>query len=231
MGDIAGVLVFVGTVLIGAAIYQRWGQISTALKENVVRVLPKSVRTAKSDSATTKSRRPLVALLTVAFVVVIIAVGILLKSLVMYLLATVLALILGCVGINILRQTPVHDLIPGSSDGYEGADGYLDGRHVFAVMQFLLSFGIYVVVFLFKTYRFGAYPKIPTLALVLLLAVLLCWALSGLTFFLDRYRIPLLAPIVIWAAFTSTFPQSDHFYRSVAIPKDQLTVSAAPARF
>jgi hypothetical protein len=75
----------------------------------------------------------------------------------------------------------------------------------------------------------------PTLALVLLLGMLLCWLFAGASFFLDRYRVPLIFPVVAYATFTSSFPQADHFYRSLPLqtptgaytPRDALKAAAS----
>lgn len=60
----------------------------------------------------------------------------------------------------------------------------------------------------------GQPPIIPTLSYVMLLAMLLCWVFSGLAFFFDRYRIPVLIPLAAWLIFTSYFPgvASDYYY-------------------
>jgi Patatin-like phospholipase len=60
-------------------------------------------------------------------------------------------------------------------------------------------------------------PLLPTLAYLLLLAMLLCWVLSGLAFFLDRYRIPVLIPLVMILYATSNLPgtSADYFYTTM----------------
>jgi hypothetical protein len=59
----------------------------------------------------------------------------------------------------------------------------------------------------------NAHATPPTLAYALLLLILLCWALSGLAFFLDRYRLPLLLPIAALVVFTGARGGSDHYFQ------------------
>jgi hypothetical protein len=67
--------------------------------------------------------------------------------------------------------------------------------------------------------------RAPSLAGVLLLLTMLNWGLSGMAFFLDRYRIPVLISILILTGLVSiVFPQSDSYY--FIYPKD----SAAEVR-
>jgi Patatin-like phospholipase len=53
-------------------------------------------------------------------------------------------------------------------------------------------------------------PFFPALCYIMLLAALLSWALSSVAFFLDRYRIPVLVPLVLLLAVTSAWPWSDY---------------------
>jgi hypothetical protein len=55
--------------------------------------------------------------------------------------------------------------------------------------------------------------RAPSLAGVLLLLTMLNWGLSGVAFFLDRYRVPVLIAILILMGLTSlVFPRSDSYY-------------------
>jgi hypothetical protein len=91
-------------------------------------------------------------------------------------------------------------------------------RHVFALLQFLVSLAFYVAVFIVKSspvYVGGGQPTIPTLCLVLVLAMLACWALTGLTFLFDRFRVPLLTVLFAYGSVMSLFPWNDHFFQTV----------------
>jgi hypothetical protein len=107
-------------------------------------------------------------------------------------------------------------LIRLSPDGYLDDKGALHGRHVFAIVQFLFSLIFYLGLLYLKWTgnRFGGLSSVPTLCLILVLAMLACWWFSALTFFLDRFRIPLVLPIAAYAFVMSGLPQSDHFYPS-----------------
>src|SRR5581483_10194273 len=97
--------------------------------------------------------------------------------------------------------------------------GYIDYRHGgglpghgLALSLFVVSLLLYAVIGIFKYASLGVHFIIPSLAYVLWLVLLLCWGLSALAFFFDRYRFPVLIPIALWLAFTAQFGQSDHYY-------------------
>jgi Patatin-like phospholipase len=115
--------------------------------------------------------------------------------------------------------------------------GYIDPRtrelrhrHIFALIQLVISIVFYFSLFLIKKYAPAGEtaPVIPTLCLLLILAMMLCWGLSALTFFLDRFRIPVLVPLVIWSWTVAVLPQGDHFYSS--LPKGSATTTLLPAQ-
>jgi hypothetical protein len=91
-------------------------------------------------------------------------------------------------------------------------DSRLRPGHARAALLLLASVTIYIAIGIAKDFRIGWQPIVPTLAYVLLLMTLLCWALAGLAFFLDRYRVPVVVPLVILFALASLFPQSDYYY-------------------
>ncbi len=53
---------------------------------------------------------------------------------------------------------------------------------------------------------------VPTLAYVTLTLWLACLVLAAITFWIDRYRIPLLAVLILWAIVGSSYLGTDHFY-------------------
>src|SRR5215469_4559555 len=89
---------------------------------------------------------------------------------------------------------------------------HLRPGHARAALLLLASTAIYIAIGIAKDIRIGWQPIVPTLAYVLLLMMLLCWALAGLAFFLDRYRVPVVLPIAILFAVASVFHQSDYYY-------------------
>jgi predicted acylesterase/phospholipase RssA len=86
--------------------------------------------------------------------------------------------------------------------------------HVAAFILLLLTIAVYYVIGLceFARLKEGKAATVPALCYVMLLAMLLCWGLSSLTFLLDRWRIPLLLPVVLILIATSFFPIGDYFY-------------------
>jgi predicted acylesterase/phospholipase RssA len=58
-------------------------------------------------------------------------------------------------------------------------------------------------------------PLVPTVACVLLLLTLISYLLSGLGFLLDRFRVPVLIPLLIVAVAQGSWPQADHFFPSI----------------
>ena len=53
------------------------------------------------------------------------------------------------------------------------------------------------------------------LAYVLLLILMLCLLFAGAAFFLDRYRVPFLTPILIWILIGAQSPKSDYYYKVI----------------
>jgi hypothetical protein len=84
--------------------------------------------------------------------------------------------------------------------------------HGLAAILFLLTLLLYVLVGISKFVWLSYFSYFPALAYALLLLMVLCWGLSGFAFFLDRFRIPVLLPLLLWLFLTSQFPWSDHFY-------------------
>jgi hypothetical protein len=106
-------------------------------------------------------------------------------------------------------------LIEHTPDGFvHPQNGKLLSRHVFAFFQMLVSVALYFIVFLLKLDPIDNYVRIPTLCLVLLLAMVACWALSAMSFILDRFRVPVIVVLIAYATAISVFPQGDHFFPS-----------------
>ena len=97
--------------------------------------------------------------------------------------------------------------------------GYLDptsglpwGGHWLALMFFLVTTCLYFSIDIYRRAYLGEATPIPALAFVLLLLLNANWILSFFSFLLDRYRIPLIAPILILCVAGSHAPSSDHYY-------------------
>lgn len=115
---------------------------------------------------------------------------------------------------KIVKVSPEGYVVPGSLK--------LWNRHAFAIIHLFLSLAFYVGLYLTKwnvVARTGP-PQLPTLCLVLAMLMLGCFTLSGLTFFFDRFRVPLLSLIALYAALSSFFPQTDHFFLSKPLERN-----------
>jgi glycerophosphoryl diester phosphodiesterase len=99
---------------------------------------------------------------------------------------------------------------------YENSRVSILPGHITALALFALTFVIYVWLGIedLSNVKNGTSTTIPTLCYVLLLFTLLCWGLSALAFLLDRYRIPVLVPLVTLLWITSFTPglKSDFYY-------------------
>jgi Patatin-like phospholipase len=84
--------------------------------------------------------------------------------------------------------------------------------HYMALWSFLLCFLLYIVIGIAKFFRIGDPAKVPTLADLLVFLMILCWGLSAVAFVLDRFRIPLLLPLLLVAIVSSHFHSTDHFF-------------------
>jgi hypothetical protein len=71
---------------------------------------------------------------------------------------------------------------------------------------------LYAVLGVVKYNGLGEPPLFPALAYILLLAMILCWLLSGAAFFLDRYRIPVLIPLLLWLGVAAYCSSSDYTF-------------------
>jgi patatin-like phospholipase len=106
-------------------------------------------------------------------------------------------------------------LKPGLRDGFVDPEtAVLRDGHLMAAIAFTESAGLYIVIGLSKYGRLGLPTYVSTLACVLLLTLMLCWFATGLAFFFDHYRVPVLVPLLLLPAVTAWLPWSDHFYRT-----------------
>jgi hypothetical protein len=100
--------------------------------------------------------------------------------------------------------------------------------HAQGMAMLLLTILFYIIVGVSKFVRLGCSPKFPTLGFVLLLLMLLCWGLSAMAFFLDRFRIPVILPLVALFTLTSLLPWSDHFYQVKQLEQARETPTPTP---
>lgn len=96
--------------------------------------------------------------------------------------------------------------------GYLDRDGHLYPGHWFVLMLLVISVILYEVVGSFKRAHLGMPSSVPALTYLFILMLVINWLLSMIAFFLDRYRIPLLAPIFLFCTLGGQFSQSDHYF-------------------
>jgi Patatin-like phospholipase len=119
---------------------------------------------------------------------------------------------------------------PNIREGYVDETGALRPGHLTALFSFAVSFLIYAAIGVNKFFRVGYPPVVPTLAALLLLILVVCWAASGLAFFFDRYRVPVMLPLFALPLLTAVMPLSDHFYQTQQVspgysaPPDEVLV-------
>jgi hypothetical protein len=98
-------------------------------------------------------------------------------------------------------------------------DGYLHpttgipwAGHWLAFWFFLATSSLYMGINIYRKAYLGEASPVPAIAYLLLLLVNVNWVLAFLTFFLDRFRIPLIVPLLILCALGTRAPSSDHYY-------------------
>ena len=86
--------------------------------------------------------------------------------------------------------------------------------HGTATLMALLAFALWLVTGWFALNIDLGYPKwVFTLSYVVMLILLLCAVLPGVTFFFDKYRMPVLLPIVALPLVVGHCARSDHFFQ------------------
>ncbi len=99
---------------------------------------------------------------------------------------------------------------PFLGPGYFGSDGELQPAHSFAAGIFA-AFGVFYLgaYFLGKPVHAAG---VPALVFILILATFVTLLISAIAFFLDRYHLPTLFPIVVWVSALSWVSASDHYF-------------------
>jgi hypothetical protein len=96
--------------------------------------------------------------------------------------------------------------------GYLDDEGHLFPAQWLVLMFLLISLIVYLSLGTFRGYRLGMPTSVPAATYVLVLMLVANWVLSVIAFFLDRYRVPLLLPIILFCTLAGQFPQSDHYF-------------------
>jgi len=110
--------------------------------------------------------------------------------------------------------------------GYADFEGHLFPGQWLVLMFLLVSLVLYLSLGFSRGTRLGMPTSVPAITYVLILMLVANWILSVAAFFLDRYRIPLLMPIVLFCTLAGQFPQSDHYF---AVRDGVLLTPVSPA--
>jgi hypothetical protein len=114
-----------------------------------------------------------------------------------------------------MRQT-----LPSSLwSGYLASDGFLWSGHWLALIFGLGTLGLYFVIDMWHARSKGHVSGVSALTFVLILLLNANWILSFLTFFLDRFRIPLLVPLALFAYVSGSMRSSDNFFEVPVLSK------------
>ena len=96
--------------------------------------------------------------------------------------------------------------------GFRKGGGCAHDGHYVTLWSFLLCLLVYIAIGIGKFFQIGYPAIVPTLADLLVFLMILCWALSAVTFILDYYRIPLLVPFLLIAVLSAHFHATDHYF-------------------
>jgi hypothetical protein len=112
----------------------------------------------------------------------------------------------------------VHQLDrPNVREGFVDAKTHaLEEGHMLAWVVFTFSAALYAAIGVGKWVRIGYQTNVSTLACVLLLVLMACWLLVGLTFFLDKYRVSAVLVLagVAFVIALLPLPGSENVYRT-----------------
>jgi hypothetical protein len=111
-----------------------------------------------------------------------------------------------------LPQWNLNSLPPDLRCGYLDNEGHLYPGQWLVLMLLVMSILVYNVVGMYKFTRLGQPSDVPGIAYILVLMLVLNWGLSIVAFFLDRYRVPLVLPIVLFCTLGGQSSLSDHYF-------------------
>jgi hypothetical protein len=95
--------------------------------------------------------------------------------------------------------------------------GYIEGGkvlpgHLQAVLFMALALVAYVIGYFWLDPAGGNTSAVPALGYVLLILLIFTWLLPGLSFFLDRYRVPVVLVLVAVPTLLNLWSQADHYF-------------------
>ena len=110
----------------------------------------------------------------------------------------------------------VLEALPRVARGHGSGHGYVDPRrklgrgHILAAAAFGVAVFLYVLGYVFLR---PDRALVPSLGYILLLLLVAGWGLPGLSFFLDRYRVPVVFLLLAASFLSSQIFDTDHYYR------------------
>jgi len=128
-------------------------------------------------------------------------------------LSGVIGLIAAIQGTLLHMQTQFFLNVLVSQPGYGSRNNQelLNGQ-VLAIIAFCALLIIYAVLGRYGYKRLGKEATVPALCSALMLLTLICTFLSGISFFFDRWRVPVLLILAVVGVLTTHSRFSDHYY-------------------
>lgn len=109
--------------------------------------------------------------------------------------------------------------------GYRDEKGKFLPGHFFASVVLATTLALYVIgYFVLKPGPGEPWLRIPALTYLLLLLILGGWLLTGLSFFLDRYRVPAVLLLLVFSFLFYTVSDTDHYFPLEQSPDPALTL-------
>jgi hypothetical protein len=82
-------------------------------------------------------------------------------------------------------------------------------------------------------YLFTSADRFPTLATLLVMVIVACWALAGIAFFADRYRVPVLTTIIVLMLLPRILGglgnKEEHYFSTTSVPRANAKPVPTPA--
>ena len=118
-------------------------------------------------------------------------------------------------------------LPPSLWQGYLASDGFLWSGHWLALLFGIATLLLCEFIDWWHGRAVGAASGVTALTFVLLLLLNANWVLAFLAFFLDRFRVPLVIPLALFALISGNARSSDHFFHIRSASTKIAPISAA----
>jgi hypothetical protein len=96
--------------------------------------------------------------------------------------------------------------------GYLANDGFMWSGHWLALLFGIATLVPYYLIYMLHGRSLGKVVEVTALTFVLVLLLNANWVLSFISFFLDRFRIPLLVPLALFAIISGNNRSSDYYF-------------------